>query len=41
MKTSVAIVIGSIIVTRSVIFNDWYEKGLAYNTCARMIKENP
>ena len=30
-----------IIVARSVIFNDWYERGLAYNTCVRMIKENP
>jgi|TARA_R110000803_G_scaffold63307_1_gene123929 hypothetical protein len=36
-----AIIIGSIIVAVTVIFNGWYERGLAYNTCVRMIKENP
>ena len=41
MKIPVAIVIGSIIVAVSVIFNGWYERGLAYNTCVRMMTENP
>ena len=41
MKIPVAIVIGSIIVAASVIFNGWYERGLAYNTCVRMMTENP
>ena len=41
MKIPVAIIIGSLIVAASVVFNGWYERGLAYNTCVRMIKENP
>jgi hypothetical protein len=41
LDVPIAIIIGSIIVAVSVIFNGWYERGLAYNKCVRMIKENP
>ena len=41
MKTSVAIIIGSIIIAASVIFNGWHERGFAYNKCVRMVSENP
>ena len=41
MKIPVAIIIGSLIVAASVIFNGWYERGLAYNMCVRMMEENP
>jgi len=36
-----AIIIGSIIVAVSVIFNGWYERGIAYNMCVRLFEENP
>ena len=41
LEIPIAIIIGSIIVAASVIFNGWYERGLAFNKCVRMIKENP
>ena len=37
LDVPIAIIIGSIIVAVSVIFNGWYERGLAYNKCVRMI----
>ena len=41
LEIPVAIIVGSIIVAASVIFNGWYERGLAYNKCVRMVTENP
>ena len=41
LDTPKAIIIGSIIIATSVIFNGWYERGLAYNMCVRLFKENP
>ena len=41
LEIPLAIIIGSIIVAASIIFNGWYERQLAYNKCVRMITENP
>ena len=41
LEIPLAIIIGSIIIAASIIFNGWYERQLAYNKCVRMITENP
>jgi hypothetical protein len=41
LNVSTAIIIGAVIIFLGIIFNGWYERTLAYNTCVKMVKENP
>jgi hypothetical protein len=41
LNVSTAIIIGAVIIFSGIIFNGWYERTLAYNTCVKMVKENP